>query len=438
MIHPANMLVQDSQTFLHETLDTEILRSERRRISLVLAFLAVACLTFTALTFFPGFLDDSIRLKFLAQTPEVALLFSIALGYEGAVLSWIGKLLREGSKPPHWLRYANTFIENVMPTATLLVASTVFGPVEALSAAPTRFYFLFITMTALQLDFKVCLVAGVTAAVQYSAAAWYLLRNVDRAVYPPLLTDFVHQLALSGLLLLAGLAAGFVASQIRRQVIASLQATEDRNRTIGIFGQYVSPQVVEKILRQPVGLRGELRGVSVLFLDIRNFSGYAVNHNPEEVMSYLNLLFGSMVDVVNQHHGIVNKFLGDGFMAIFGAPLDDFRHCTHAVEAGFELLAIVQRMNDKGEIPRTRIGIGIHMGEVVTGNVGSTSRKEYTIIGDVVNLASRIESACKEFDAQMLVSAEVMRHIDPSIPGNDLGPVLLKGQAAPLRLHKLV
>src|SRR5207248_2173036 len=135
----------------------------------------------------------------------------------------------------------------------------------------------------------------------------------------------------------------------------------------------------------PLCLGGELRSVGVMFLDIRNFSSYAAGERPEAVMAYLNTLFDFMIDIVNEHQGIVNKFLGDGFMAVFGAPVEDAERCAHAVGASLEILERLDRLNAAGKIRPTRVGIGLHMGEAVTGNVGSADRKEYTIIGDVVN-----------------------------------------------------
>jgi adenylate cyclase len=178
--------------------------------------------------------------------------------------------------------------------------------------------------------------------------------------------------------------------------------------------------------------------VCVMFLDIRNFSSYAAGERPEAVMAYLNTLFDFMIDIVNEHQGIVNKFLGDGFMAVFGAPVEDAERCAHAVGASLEILERLDRLNAAGKIRPTRVGIGLHMGEAVTGNVGSTDRKEYTIIGDVVNLASRLEQATKEFQARLLISEEVRRSLDAAMPGvEDLGPVALKGQPNPARIFKV-
>jgi adenylate cyclase len=240
------------------------------------------------------------------------------------------------------------------------------------------------------------------------------------------------------ILFVAGLVAGLLAAQIKRQVEASLRTVQERDRAVRIFGQYVSSQIADKLLHQPVELGGELRNVCVMFLDIRNFSSYAASERPEAVMAYLNTLFDFMIDVVNAHHGIVNKFLGDGFMAVFGAPIDDVECCAHAVGASLEILQRLDRLNDARAIHPTRVGIGLHMGEAVTGNVGSNERKEYTIIGDVVNMASRLEQATKEFHARLLISEAVRRTLAGTIsPIEDLGLVELKGQPVPAHVFKV-
>ena len=193
------------------------------------------------------------------------------------------------------------------------------------------------------------------------------------------------------------------------------------------------------MVSQPIDFQGEVKNVCVMFLDIRDFSRFAGKNPPEEVLSYLNTLFDFMITVVNEHQGIVNKFLGDGFMAIFGAPAEDAHLCEHAVAAARKLIDGVESRNRAGKIPPTRIGIGLHTGEAVTGTVGSKERKEYTIIGDVVNLAARIEQATKQFDAQLLVSEAIWKQLDGhKEEAEDLGPVQLKGQAKPTRLYKLI
>ena len=138
------------------------------------------------------------------------------------------------------------------------------------------------------------------------------------------------------------LAAAFVTAQIRRQIRQSLLSVEERDCAIGIFGRYVSPQIARKLLAQDFEAPPEIREVCVMFLDIRDFTKTSDVRSPNEVMNYLNVLFSPMIEIVNQHQGVINKFLGDGFMAVFGAPTDDGEACCHAVQAAVELVREVK------------------------------------------------------------------------------------------------
>ncbi len=111
-----------------------------------------------------------------------------------------------------------------------------------------------------------------------------------------------------------------------------------------------------------------------------------------------------MIEIVNRHHGVINKFLGDGFMAVFGAPLSEGDDCLNGVAAAKEILSRVEEEVSRGTVAPTTLGIGLHAGEAVTGSIGSSLRREYTVIGDVVNLAARIEKLNKKFGSQLLIS----------------------------------
>ena len=155
-------------------------------------------------------------------------------------------------------------------------------------------------------------------------------------------------------------------------------------------------------------------------------------------MNYLNGLFAFMIDIVSKHNGIINKFLGDGFMAIFGAPLTDGRECEHAMRAALEIVAQVEAEVAAGRLPPTRTGIGIHYGPALTGSIGSLRRKEYTIIGDTVNLASRVEQLTQQHNAQILVSQSVLHAApDANIKADHIGEVPVRGREARLELYKL-
>ena len=132
-------LSADADVFLRQTLEKEILRSEERRLVLVLGFLVAAFGSFIGATFVPGIIEETTRQNFRLQAPQVFSLFAVAIAYEAALLALVKKRLREGRQLPHWARYVNSFLETSLTTVTLLIASTVFGPVQTLAAAPTRF-----------------------------------------------------------------------------------------------------------------------------------------------------------------------------------------------------------------------------------------------------------------------------------------------------------
>jgi adenylate cyclase len=177
--------------------------------------------------------------------------------------------------------------------------------------------------------------------------------------------------------------------------------------------------------------------VAVMFIDIRNFTRFAVGRRPEEIVHYQNAFFTIVIDTVSRYKGIVHQFLGDGCMVIFGAPLEMENPAGNAVLASISLLRELESARERGAIASTRIGIGIHTGDVVTGNIGTAERQQYSVTGSVVILAARIEQMNKEFDSQVLVSEAVARSADRQQEATCLGPVSLKGWHEPISIFKL-
>ncbi len=247
-------------------------------------------------------------------------------------------------------------------------------------------------------------------------------------------TLFVEGLvAAAGILIYLALFAIFYQAYRRQQ-----RVIDDRNRIMGVFGQHVSPEVVNKLLSQNVGQGGEMRDVCLMFLDIRNFTAFTEKANPVEVVTYLNSLFEFMVDCVNRNQGIVNKFLGDGFMAVFGAPLPDVKNCHHALKASIEILNQLARFNAARGGEPTHIGIGLHAGDAVTGTIGSAQRKEYTIVGDTVNVAKRIEQLNKSLGSRLLVSEQVWNGLDSKPRAAEkVGRVRVKGHEAAILVYRV-
>jgi adenylate cyclase len=227
-------------------------------------------------------------------------------------------------------------------------------------------------------------------------------------------------------LLLSGIVAGLVAVQLRRKIRRAFRAQQERERVISAFGQQVSPQIVDELLKQGPEIVSRRSFVCIMFMDIRNFTPLVENRSPEEIVALQNEVFGTAVEVVNRHHGVINQFLGDGFMATFGAPVSSGNDCSNALAAARELISKM----------KVRVGIGLHAGEAVTGNVGSAERKQYSVTGNVVILASRIEQLNKDFDSQLLVSSEVLERC-AGHGATALGPVHVKGREQPIEIYKV-
>jgi class 3 adenylate cyclase/Tfp pilus assembly protein PilF len=227
---------------------------------------------------------------------------------------------------------------------------------------------------------------------------------------------------------------------------------ESKERVLNLFGQQVSQEILDELLAEtseatktidelftePTDTTSKIKYVCVMFLDIRDFTALVEKKEPEEIIAYQNAVFGFMIEIINKHHGVINQFLGDGYMATFGAPASWSNDCQNAVNAAIEIVKKVNEKSEAGEIPVTRIGIGLHAGNVVTGNVGTSLRKQYSITGNTVILASRIEQLNKKFKSQLLISEEVLHNIkqDGTNP-ESLGLVEVKGREKPIHLYKL-
>jgi adenylate cyclase len=181
----------------------------------------------------------------------------------------------------------------------------------------------------------------------------------------------------------------------------------ERDRVKEIFGRYIATQVSDRILKGEVNLGGEARVVTILFSDIRNFTGMAEQMTPHQVVTFLNDYFSEMVEAVFEQGGVLDKFIGDGLMAVFGSLGDQPDHPVRAVRAALRMKALLGKINaERAAVgkPPVQIGIGIHTDEVIVGNIGSTRRLEYTVVGDGVNTSSRVQALNKEFGTTILIT----------------------------------
>ena len=208
-----------------------------------------------------------------------------------------------------------------------------------------------------------------------------------------------------------------------------------QRRVKQLLKQHVSGAVADELLTEQ-GIQGVSRKfVCIMFLDIRDFTPFAEKHKPEEIIDYQNKVFGSMIDVINEHGGIVNQILGDGFMATFGAPVSSGNDCANAYQAARKIIKNVAERSKSGEIPPTRVGVGLHAGNVVAGNVGTNERKQYSITGSAVIIASRLEQLNKEFGSSLVLSKDVYDIVPTELrKPMKFEPVDIKGRTEPIEV----
>ncbi len=221
------------------------------------------------------------------------------------------------------------------------------------------------------------------------------------------------------------------------QAVERMRLAEERERVVELFGQHTNPAVVKVLLAAAGDVEVRRQDVCVMFLDLRGFTLRSEAWEPEAVVDYLNAFFDLAVAVVHRHGGLVHQLLGDGFMALFGVPEADPDAPRRAVRAAREILETVGAACTSGALAETRIGIGIHAGDAVTGPVGSSVHREYKVTGDVVNVAARIEKLCKASGACLLVSDAVWARLGDEAAGEPLGPLPLDGRRAPVEVYKL-
>jgi adenylate cyclase len=220
-------------------------------------------------------------------------------------------------------------------------------------------------------------------------------------------------------------------------------AEADRRQLMGLFGRYVSSEVADEIWRRrgEIVLAGEERTATVLFSDIRNFTGLTAGQPSGEVLGWLNDYFTAMSQVVQANHGFLNKFIGDGLMVVFGVPLstsvkDD---ACRAVRTAIEMLERVDTLNNErgpGR-PELKIGIGVHTGRLTAGTVGSRDRLEYSVIGETVNLASRLEGLCKDLKVSVVLSPTTQALVQWAFDTAPLAQTRVRGFDGIMDVHTL-
>jgi adenylate cyclase len=200
-----------------------------------------------------------------------------------------------------------------------------------------------------------------------------------------------------------------------------------------MFASYVTEKLVEELVRNPEAARlgGSRREITVLFADVKGFTSFPEHHPPEEVVAILNEYLGAMTEVVFQHDGTLDKFIGDAILAFWGAPVDQPDHALRAVACGLGMLDRLAELSVAWQAagkPVLTCGIGINSGAVVVGNIGAEGKKmDYTVIGDEVNLGSRVEGLTRIYEVPLLITDNTLERIRDALLAEALGPVRIRG-----------
>jgi adenylate cyclase len=217
-----------------------------------------------------------------------------------------------------------------------------------------------------------------------------------------------------------------------------VRGLKEREKLKDAFSRYVSTQVYERLRLGELNLTGEMRNATVLFSDIRSFTALSERLSPADVVRMLNEYFNVMVEIVFTHDGFLNKFIGDALMAVYNVPIDQNEPELRAVRTALQMISALDELNqqraERGQFA-LKIGIGINTGPVVSGNIGHMKRLEYTVIGDTVNLAQRIESQTKVSGMPILISESTYRVVAPEVTAQALPPVKVKGKQEPVALY---
>lgn len=424
-----------TKQFEWETLQSERLRAAMLAGYALFTFIYILCIGFI--------INNQTKSIDKFPLPVILLIFLLVLFiYEfvaNRILNYRIKKLNK-SAHPHF-KYITALIEVVLISVMLYIYSIYFKKASLLTdVILMSLYYLLVFLSSFYLDKFISIITGSISAVAYTAFHILDKQNLkgdsgmDELIYN---NYFIYSTGI--LLFLSGVAAAFMANQLKKGIMRSIELVEDENKLFNLFSRQISKEVATELLNKDGQMPSELRFVSVMFIDIRNFTVYAETQEPEDIVKFQNEYFGIVTEVVHKYEGIVNQFLGDGCMITFGAPLKVDNPSANAINTALEINQIIDDKINNKELHRFTIGIGIHCGNAVTGNIGTNVKSEYSITGGVVILAARIESENKTYGSKILISKDVLEASGvKELNAVAMGASHLKGWSHPVELYRLM
>jgi adenylate cyclase len=401
--------LKKNSNILYAEFEKELDRSEYQRTRLMMGAFSLG-FVIVVINFF--LLDKEI-LKYYGGAFNyfcVAAWLCLFIGYEFLVSRLINRYVRNKMGSSLAFKITHSLIEVSLVSVIIFYMVAIEKRVIYLDSPLFLLYYFFLILSVLHMDLKMSLLTGISGAVQFSFITWYSfhvsLIDTDFITKSPENSYYIKCVILT----ISAAVAGFVAGQVKRSVKASLEVKIEKNQMEELFGQQVSQEVVNALVED----KGSLTKyeATVLAMDIRDFTSFAQHHSPAEIMNFQNKIFGPILDIIAEYDGVVNQILGDGLMASFGILVPNPDHAQMAFQAALKIRQKVKELSDDGMIPATKIGLGIHTGEVVTGNIGNETRKQFSISGSAVIIAFRIEQLNKDFDSELLITGEVKTRIE--------------------------
>jgi adenylate cyclase len=369
--------------------------------------------------------------------PRLGLALGGVVGFFVAYQLGMLAVFRRGLYRP-WIDWWNGSFEICLGMGVIVIDAELQGPAYAFSSAPALLFPVTVLMSAVRLRRALSIYTGVLAGVLYLAIYIAYRSQLDPdlvAALPSLETWNIVQR--SCFFAFSGFVAFLVCQLMRRSVVELLASARQKLLVERTLGRHVSREVADLLVASDSDWLAEERDLTVLFSDIRSFTSFSEERAPGEVVAFLNDYFSVAARAVESNGGIVNKFTGDGFMALFGAPVAADDHADRAARAALQMLDELAGLADRWGDLRGRVGVGIHTGSAVVGTVGTESRAEYTAIGDTVNLAARLEQLTKELDGEILVSDETARRLSDDLAVERLSEVAVRGRSEPIVVHRL-
>lgn len=413
---------------LERCIDLEIVKTEKKRLEIFLAFtLFGIVLLFINILFFPVTISevfiDNRSINFGILVSFVLSIFLLMSRF------MVGKIASCEKPLPSAYKIYSVLIESGIPFVWLIVLITWEENAQFLNSPLIFLYIPIIVVSSLHLSFILSVFNGLIIGVVYAGITFWTFENYDTSALLPNIVFYTKSI----MFLLSGVIAGMVAEELKKRLKISVETQDEKDSIEALFSQQVSKEVVQA-LKSTNGESSKIEA-TVLFLDIRDFTNRVQHLSPERVNEFQNKFFEPLMDCIHKNNGVINQIMGDGLMATFATATDG--NYEGAYNATVEIFNRIGAMNESTQ-NQINIGVGIHSGEIIAGNIGNEIRQQFSMSGIPVIVAARLEQMTKDYDCSLIVSStfyEKVKHLTGG--GTSLGLVKMKGIDAEMEIIKL-